>query len=83
MEEKFAKCLTVFRKSHGTQQSLLTMLEEWKRGSDNGSYVSALFMDLSKVFDTINHDLKLAKLKAYKFSTNVFNLMHSYLKKRK
>ena len=83
MDETFAKCLTGFRNSHGTQYLLLTMLEKWKRGSDNGSYVSALFMDLSKVFDTINHDLKLAKLKAYKFSTNVFNLMHSYLKKRK
>ena len=83
MEDEFAKCLTVFRKSHGIQQSLLTMLEEWKRGSDNGSYVSALFMDLSKVFDTINHDLMLAKLKAYGFSTNALNLMHSYLKNRK
>ena len=83
MEDEFAKCLTVFRKSHGIQQSLLTMLEEWKRGSDNGSYVSALFMDLSKVFDIINHDLMLAKLKAYGFSTNALNLMHSYLKNRK
>ena len=83
MEDEFAKCLTVFRKSHGIQQSPLTMLEEWKRGSDNGSYVSALFMDLSKVFDTINHDLMLAKLKAYGFPTNTLNLMHSYLKNRK
>ena len=28
MEGKFAKCLTGFRKSHGTQHSLLTMLEK-------------------------------------------------------
>ena len=76
MEDKFAKCLTAFRKSHGTQHLLLTMLEKQKRGIYKGSYVSALFMDLSKAFNTINHDLMLAKLKAYGFSTNALNLMH-------
>ena len=81
MEVKFAKCLTGFRKPHGTQHSLLTMLEKWIRGIDNGSHVSALFMDLSKGFDTINHGLILTKLKAYGFSTNALYLMHSYLKK--
>ena len=80
MEDKLTKCLTGFRKSHGTQHSLVTMLEKLKSGIDNAAYVSALFMDLSKAFDTINHDLMLAKSKAYGFSTNALNLMHSYLK---
>ena len=83
MEDKLTKCLTGFRKSHGTQHSLLTMLKKLKRVIDNGAYVSALFMDLSKAVDTINHDLVLAKLKAYGFSTNGLNLMHSYLKNSK
>ena len=46
-------------------------------------YVSALFMDLSKAFDTINHDLLIAKLKAYDFSTEALTLMKSYLKNRR
>ena len=37
-------------------------------------------MDLSKVFDTINHDLWIAKLKAYGFSKEALALMESYLK---
>ena len=68
---------------HGTQRSFLTMLEKWKTGIGNGAYISVLFIDLSKAFDTINHDLILAKLKAYGFSTNALNLVHSYLKIRK
>ena len=36
-------------------------------------------MDLSKAFDTINHDLLLAKLKAYGFSKDVMTLVRSYL----
>ena len=40
-------------------------------------------MDFSKPFDTINHDLMLAKLKAYGFSTHALSLMHSSLKNRK
>ena len=40
-------------------------------------------MYLSKAFDTINHDLMLAKLKAFGFSTNDLNPIHSYLKNRK
>ena len=34
----------------------------------------------SKAFDTMDHDLLLAKLWAYGFSSNALNLMCSYLK---
>ena len=83
MKDKLSKCLTGFRKSHGTQHLLVTMLEKWKKAVDKGEYVSAVFMDLSRAFDTINHDLLLAKLKAYGFSLNAVKLMCSYLKNRK
>ena len=74
--------ITGFRKSHGSQHCLVKMLEKWKSALDNES-VCALFMDLSKAFDTINQDLLLAKLKAYGFSKDTLTLICSYLKNRK
>ena len=83
MEDKLSKYLTGFRKSHGTQHLIVTMLEKLKKTVDKGEYVCALFLDLSKAFGTINHDPLLAKLKAYGFSLNALKLMYSYLKNRK
>ena len=37
-------------------------------------------MDLSKTFDTINHDLLVAKLYAYGFNNGSLELLYSYLK---
>ena len=47
-----------------------------------GKHVDVVFMDLSKAFDTINHDLLIVKLEAYRFSTNALLFMLSYLKNR-
>ena len=54
-----------------------------EKSSWKGKYVSALFLDLSKAFDTINHELLPAKLKTYGFSLNALKLMHGYLNNRK
>lgn len=45
--------------------------------------ITATFMDLCKVFDTIDYSLLIAKLSAYGFSTDSLRFISSYLKKRK
>ena len=65
MQNKLSKYVTGFRKSHGIQHSLMIKLEKWKNALDKGEYACVLFMDMSRAFDTINHDLLLAKLRAY------------------
>ena len=75
MENKLSKFITGFIKLHGTQHSMVTMLEKWKKALGKKEYICVLFMDLSKVFDTINHDLLMAKLHGYGFSINALNLM--------
>ena len=41
-----------------------------------------MFMELSKAFDIIHHDLMIAKLGAYGFSQDALQYMRSYLTDR-
>ena len=41
-----------------------------------------VLMDLSKAFDTFNHDFLTAKLHAYGFQHNASKFLHSYLSKQ-
>ena len=65
MKDKLSNILTRFRKGHSAQHALIIMIEKWKRALDENMKVGAIFMDLSKAFDTLNHRLLLAKLKTY------------------
>ena len=58
------------------------MIEKWKHALDKGKKVSTIFMGISKAFDTVNHNLLLAKLNAYGFSFNAIKFIQSYLLER-
>ena len=45
---------------------------------DKDRKVGIIFMDLSKAFDTLDHNLLLAKLNAFGFSFSAINLVQSY-----
>ena len=64
-------------------QTALTMLpEKWIRVLDDIGYAGAILMDLSKAFNTINHELRIVKLHAYGFSKEALALIASYLSDR-
>ena len=52
------------------------MIEKWKHA------LGTILMDLSKAFDTLNHNLLLAKLNAYGFSFNAIKFIQSYFSER-
>ena len=81
-ESMFSPQITGFRKNHSTQNALLNMIEKWRHALDKGKKVGTIFMDLSKAFDTLNHNLLLAKLDAYGFSFNAIKFVQSYLSER-
>ena len=75
----FSKSQLGFRKGYSTLQCLLSKLEKWKRAVDNGKAFGLLLTDLSKAFDSLSHELLIAKLHAYGFSFAALRLIHSYL----
>ena len=64
MNPKLSKYIAGFWNNHNTQHASLKIIKTWKSKLNCGNKVGALIMDLSKAFDTINHDLFLSKLKA-------------------
>ena len=71
-----------YRKGFSTQQALLSLIERWKNTLDQNGYGGAILMNFSKAFDTINHDLLIAKLGVYGFGTASLKLVRSYLTNR-
>ena len=71
-----------FRAKHNTQHALLKLIETWRAMLNKGNKVRAIIMDLSKAFNTLNHNLLLCKLKAYHFNKNALTFIQSYFTNR-
>lgn len=77
--EHLSPNLSGFLKKHSRCTALFKMTEDWRRSLDKKEAVIAVAEDLSKAYDSINHNLLLAKLKTYGFSLSALNLISSYL----
>ena len=72
-----------FRKGYSTTMALIEILNNIKIAIDNNKFVCGIFLDLTKAFDTVDHQILLDKLHHYGVRGQTNNLFKSYLSNRK
>ena len=72
-----------FRQGHSTTHALTEIVDKIKLGIDKNEITCGIFLDLSKAFDTVNHDILLHKLHHYGIQGPAHKLLKSYLTNRK
>ena len=72
-----------FRKHHSCNTALISFVDKWLKSIDNGEIVGAIFFDLLKAFNVVDHELLLQKPTYYKFKNSSLSWIKSYLTNRK
>ena len=80
--KKLSEHLCGYRKGYATQYALIKLIENWKKFGNKRGYSASVLMDLYKAFDTINHDLFIAKLHVYGLRGKSLKLLRNYLSNR-
>ena len=82
-EDIFHEHVFTYRKHHGTDTALLHLTEQWRQELNQHNIIGIVRMDLSKAFDTLPHELLVAKLKTYGADGKTTDLVHDYLANRR
>ena len=72
-----------FRKNHSTELEALHLTDNITQRIKKENTPIAIYLDLSKAFDTINHSILLDKLKYYGLQSNALGLIKKYLSYRR
>lgn len=71
-----------FRKDYSTSVALVKVIDDIMSAVDKKLNTALVLLDFSKAFDTLNHELLLAKLKYYGLDESSLNLIRSYFTNR-
>ena len=71
-----------FRERHSTELAALELIDRIVLAMDKGEIPFSIFIDLSKAFDTLDHQILIHKLKYYGVESKALALCQSYLSNR-
>ena len=71
-----------FRSGHSTEHALTFLSDHISKNLDDSKYTCGVLLDLSKAFDTVNHEILLQKLKRYGIRGTALNWIENYLSER-
>ena len=71
-----------FRQNHSTMQALIEITDYIKAAIDGKKLVCGTFLDLTKAFDTVDHNILIKKLNNYGIRGVANKLIKSYLTNR-
>ena len=71
-----------FRKAHSTAMALMSVYDQILKALQNESYSIGVYLDISKAFDTINHDILFQKLQCYGISGIALEWIKMYMSNR-
>ena len=72
-----------FRTNHSTEYAAVKLVDNVSKEMELGNTPTALYIDLSKAFDTLSFDILLYKLNYYGIKDNAFKLLKNYLTNRR
>jgi len=71
-----------FRTGHGTDDAIIRFVDKLEKMQLENKHVVSVYIDVSKAFDSCNHDILIKKLKRIGLQHKGIELMKSYLKDR-